>query len=294
MRYGWRWWERVAREFGGDPREFVINLPDRFLELREVHASRTKGGGFMPWPPCPYDVDLDWEERLHRALGVSWPCPLSSEFWDLWPRVVEPMLQAGAQLGRGAFAGWGDGDPGFARAVWCLVRHLQPHTVVETGVARGITTRVVLEALEDNGGGHLWSVDLPPASAPQAHAQIGMAVPDFIRHRWTYVRGSSRHRLPRLLADREQIDLFIHDSKHTRRNLLFELDRAWTSLRSGGVVLADDIDLNCGFHEFQIAQRSSATMLVCHAEPLRPDLGRQDDRGLFGIAHKATPHRRRS
>lgn len=288
MRYGWKWWERVGREFAGDPREFLINLPDVFLERREVHASRTKGGGFMPWPPCPYDVDLDWEERLHGALGASWPCSLTSDFWDLWPQVVQPMAEAGVQLGRGAFAGWGDGEPGFARAVWCVVRHLQPRTIVETGVARGITTRVALEALEANGEGHLWSIDLPPARAPQLHDQIGIAVSDSLRHRWTYVRGSSRHRLPGLLADGQQIDLFIHDSKHTKRNLLFELDRAWAAMRPGGVVLADDIDLNCGFHHFQAAQRSSATLLACHAEPLQPDIGRQDDKGLFGIAQKAS------
>jgi hypothetical protein len=25
---------------------------------------------------------------------------------------------------------------------------------------------------------------------------------------------------------------------------------------------------------------------VCHAEPLRPDYGRQDDRGIFGVIQK--------
>jgi hypothetical protein len=39
--------------------------------------------------------------------------------------------------------------------------HLRPDTVVETGVAHGVTSRVIREGLERNRSGHLWSVDLP-------------------------------------------------------------------------------------------------------------------------------------
>ena len=189
------------------------------------------------------------------------------------------------RAGRGAFAGWGDGEPGLARAAWCLVRHLEPAAVVETGVARGVTSRVVLEALERNARGHLWSIDLPPPGERAIHDQIGMAVTQRLRPRWTYVRGSSRRRLRRVLAREGPIDLFIHDSKHTSRNLLFELDSAWRRLRPGGAVIADDVDLNCGFHAFRGAHAGAAT-LVCHAEPLRPDPPRQDGCGVFGIAVK--------
>jgi hypothetical protein len=33
--------------------------------------------------------------------------------------------------------------------------------VVETGVAHGVTSRFILEALSRNGDSHLWSIDLP-------------------------------------------------------------------------------------------------------------------------------------
>jgi hypothetical protein len=286
MPYGPKRWWRLARVLAADPVEFVVNLPDTVLERKEVRAWRTKGGGFMPWPPCPYEADLEWEERLHHALGAPWPCPLTSEFWDLWAEVTRAFEVAGVRLGRGAFEGWGDGEPGFARALWCVVRHLQPRRVVETGVARGITTRVILEALEVTGEGHLWSIDLPPPGAGGLRDQIGIAVSEHLRHRWTYVRGSSRHRLTGLLCEQGPIDLFIHDSKHTKRNLLFELDRAWEALEPGGVMLADDVDLNCGFHEFEAAHSSSAISLVCRAEPLQPDVGRQDDVGVFAAVRR--------
>jgi hypothetical protein len=48
-----------------------------------------------------------------------------------------------------------------ARTAWTVVRHLRPERVVETGVARGVTTAVLLQAMERNGYGALWSIDLP-------------------------------------------------------------------------------------------------------------------------------------
>jgi hypothetical protein len=66
----------------------------------------------------------------------------------------------------------------------------------------------------------------------------------------SYVEGSSRRRFPALLAKLGQIDLFIHDSLHSERNVRFELDRAWSILRPGGAIIVDDIDANNGLHSF--------------------------------------------
>jgi hypothetical protein len=46
------------------------------------------------------------------------------------------------------------------RCFWPLWE--QVLALVETGVAHGITSRFVLEALQRNGGGRLWSIDVPP------------------------------------------------------------------------------------------------------------------------------------
>jgi hypothetical protein len=277
---------RAARAFVSDPIEVALNIQAKVAERDEERAKRTKGvGGFMPWPPCPYDVDEEWERDLHALLGAPWPCPCTEGFWELWAEVLQALEAKSLRLGRGAFAGWGDGDPGLVRAVWCLTHHLRPRSVVETGVARGITSRFILEALARNDAGHLWSIDLPPPLDRSLHDQVGMAVPERLRDRWSYVHGSSRRRLPRLLAQLDEIDLFIHDSRHTERNLLFELDHAWDALKPAGFLVVDDIDLNCGFHSFR-ATHGGQPSLVCLAEPLRPDEGRQQDRGVFGVMKK--------
>jgi len=265
---------RLAHVAWTNPGEAWEKMQDHFAERRD----RCR-------PPCPYQVQLDWELRLHQMLGVRWPCETTSEFWALWPRVLAPFGAKGVQIGRGAFGGWGDGEAGLLRAVWHLVRHLRPDRVVETGVARGFTTRIILEALERNGAGHLWSIDLPPALKPELHGQVGAAVLDCLRHRWSYIEGSSAHRLSGLLSRLGQIDLFIHDSRHTERNVRFELERAWAALRLGGAVVVDDIDLNWGFSSFREVCPDHP-FLICYAEPLQPDLPRFGAKGLFGIIRK--------
>ena len=217
---------RLARVVMTHPAEAWVRIQDRFAERRE----RRK-------PHCLYDAEHDWDRQLHLMLGVPWPCEFTSEFWALWPEVMQPFEAKGVRIGRGAFGGWGDGDPGLVRAVWHSVRHLRPVNVVETGVARGFTTRFILEGLERNRAGHLWSIDAPPVLKPELLGQVGAAVSNRFHHRWSYIRGSSARRLPDLLCRLGKIDLFVHDSRHTERNVRFELDQAWTALRPGGILI---------------------------------------------------------
>lgn len=263
----------------------MVDARERLAERGEMRAKREHGGGFMPWPPCPYAEDPDWLPRLHDACGWPSPCPEGERFEALWLEVMQPFSARGIELGRGAFAGWGDGEPGVVRAVWCAARHLRPAKVVETGVARGITSRFILEALRENGGGELWSIDRPPLRRPDLYAQIGAAVPPELRSAWTYVKGSSRRRLRPLLRRLGPIDLFVHDSRHSGRNLRYELETARNAVRDGGVLVADDVDLNCALHRFTEAHPRDE-VFVCPAQPLKPDPGRQNDRGVFGVVVK--------
>lgn len=241
-------------------------------------------------PPCSYCPDPGWESRLHARLGVdfpgAFPCAASAEFAELWPRVAALFAERHRQFGPQSYLGWNDGDPELVRAVWCLVRHLRPRTVVETGVAHGVTTRFILEAMERNGCGRLYSIDLPP-NDPQAAGEIGFAVDGVAPQRWQLVRGSSRQRLPGLLAELGTIDLFVHDSLHSRRNVCFEVTAARRHLRAGGVVVVDDIDTNWGFRRLADAENNDF-YLICQSRPVVPDRRRFDGCGLFGIIFPAS------
>jgi hypothetical protein len=154
--------------------------------------------------------------------------------------------------------------------------HTRPEVVVETGVARGVTSRIVLEALRKNDLGHLWSIDLPFPFDHRLHAQTGVAVTDECRARWSYLEGTSRERLPKLVAEVGHVEVFIHDSLHTAKNTVFELEQVASALSPGGVLLVDDIRMHKGFAAFTKRHSGYHTIICRHA----------DEIGMFGIAVK--------
>ncbi len=256
-----------------DPLEVWTRVQETYFAEREQRR-----------PQCQYQPDENWERHLHRHLGAEWPCPFTSEFHGLWSEVVTELEAKGIRPGPESFGSWNDGDAGLVRAIWCLTRHLRPTNVVETGVAHGFTSRFILEALERNGNGHLSSIDLPPIERFW-HSEVGAAVGDRFADRWSYIKGSSRLRLPTLLSQLGEVDIFIHDSLHSERNVRFELDRAWAKVRPGGVLVVDDVDANWGFRSFT-ESFSGHQSLICEAEPLHADLRRFNKKGLFGIILK--------
>jgi predicted O-methyltransferase YrrM len=267
---------RLAR-VGRDPAGAWERFYDRLDRKREYARA-----------PCVYNPEPDWEACLHQQIGLPWPCPLSHEFAQLWPKIGEIIVARGYRFGPESFYGYNDGDPELARAIWCLIRHLQPRVVVETGVAHGVTTRVILEALERNRQGRLWSIDLVPAEEHMA-AQIGIAAEGFAPERWRLMPGSSRRVLPGLLAELGRIDLFVHDSLHTRRNVCFEVDWVRRALRPGGFVVIDDIDTNWGFDALR-SEHPEDSFLICQSVPVSPDLRRFDGKGLFGVIQPKQHH----
>jgi Methyltransferase domain len=255
--------------------ERVRGRIDRRRDLRELAA--------LGVPQSELYGALDDVARpLHEAMGVAWPCQAAASFDEVWDEVVTGLSASGVRVGLASYGGWSDCDRAQAQAIWCIVAHLHPATVVETGVAHGVTSRVILEGLQRNGSGQLCSVDLPAVDAA-LHSEIGMAVAEDLRSRWTYVAGTSRERLPHLLANLPQLDLFVHDSLHTARNLRFELDSAWPLVRPGGVVVVDDIDHSLGFRSFIELAAPSAWFAA------RKVTGG----GLWGVAIKEVVGRRR-
>ncbi len=231
------------------------------------------------------DLELDyapvdnWQRELHSQLGTPWPCAARAGFGDLF-RILQGTLP-GFPVGH-------DADPSFAEAIWCIMSHAKPERVVETGVARGISSRFVLEGLAHNGAGHLWSVDMPPL-IEEFQGAVGAAVPNGLRDRWTYIRGSSRRKLPSLLSQVAPINLFIQDSVGTRPTVLLELDLAWQALSPGGWLIVNAINRSEAFREFLDHHALGSWSVVC-GSGLKSSLRNpgQTVAGQFAIALKDT------
>jgi len=153
---------------------------------------------------------------------------------------------------------------------YLLIRRLHPETVVETGVAQGISSCFILSALERNRRGHLISIDLPsrdPAGRVvhengkslvdrtfvRQGLEVGWLVPADLRSRWSLVLEDSRTYLSR---ENRPVDIFLHDSLHSYEHMNFEFEWAWRNLNSGGFLLSDDVGQNDAYSEFIVRHRS--------------------------------------
>jgi Methyltransferase domain len=259
---------RILREFAVHPVRVARAMPG---EWRQKHDTGTF---------TESDFDNDWCKHLHSLLGAPWPCPETQQAHDLLAEVAQLLTANGLEAGRRHTYGWySDAEIEFCSTMWCVVRHIQPQVVIETGVAHGVSSRVVLEALSRNDRGHLWSIDLPHPLDHKLHVQTGVAVTDSCRPRWTYLEGESRRRLPPLIAEVGRVQLFIHDSLHTTKNTLFEMEQAASIMSPGGVMLIDDIRGNSGFAIFARRHPEYQTMLCSTA----------DRAAGFGIAALTVP-----
>ncbi len=207
---------RVVRLTVSRPREAIERIRNRFEATDKSSLTPTE----------------DWRAELDALLGG-----VESE----WEKEFLTVLNELPAMGDHRH----DADPELARAVYIAVRSSRPERVVETGVARGITSRVILEAMERNGCGHLWSIDLPP-QLDQYADQWAAVVSD--RRRWTFICGSSRQVLPRLVQDLGSIDLFLQDS--AARNMRYEFELVWGAVRTGGLVIANNVGESNAFEAF--------------------------------------------
>jgi hypothetical protein len=256
----------VLREFAVDPVRVSRALPGEWRQRHGVEAFAES------------DFDDDWYEHLHELLGAPWPCPETSHVQDVLAEIAKLLSEKGFQTGRRHTYGWySDAEMELCSAIWCAVKHTQPDVVIETGVAHGISSRVILEALSGNDRGHLWSIDLPHPLDHKLHGQTGVAVTDACRPRWTYLEGESRRRLPPLVAEVGAVGLFIHDSLHTAKNTLFEMEQAASVMSPGGLLLVDDIRGHDGFATFMRRHPEFKSVLCSTADR---DAG-------FGIAFHA-------
>lgn len=254
-RSGWR--GRLAGAAGllaRDPRELVHVAADQ--ADRAIDRSRLRKRPVGPRRPLD-DVVADLDGALGRKLAAFLE---EDGFAEIDAAVRERIERLGPAL---PFPLEYNASPSLARLSYALCRALRPATVVETGVAYGVTSSFITKALAVNGAGQLHSVDRAPVR-PGVEEYIGTLVPEELRSRWTLHRGTSRRLLPPLLPELEGLSLFIHDSQHTYRNISWELRTVVPHLTRPAAVLVDDTAGNRAFEHWVERARPSFSATVEH------------------------------
>ena len=128
-----------------------------------------------------------------------------------------------------------------------LTRWLRPAVVVESGGFVGMSSAFMLKALADEQliGSRLYSIEL------SEDCEQGALVPEELRSSGGFV--PMRGRIEDLFKTNrvpQSIDMFLHDSSHSYRHMLWEFRQFWPRLRDGGLLVSHDVQMNAAFAEF--------------------------------------------
>jgi len=140
-------------------------------------------------------------------------------------------------------------NPNTRRFLYILCRILKPKNIIETGVAYGLSSLYILKALDTNNSGMLYSID--SVFRPwQNENMIGKIIPDNLKNKWKLNLGKSSEKLYEIFNQINDIDIFIHDSLHTYKNMIFEFECAEKNLKNNGIIISDDVLGNDAFYNF--------------------------------------------
>jgi predicted O-methyltransferase YrrM len=149
--------------------------------------------------------------------------------------------------------------------LFSYIRVNKPQIVLETEVANGITTRVMMSALSEYGG-HLHSFDIL-SEASSVYQGNG---------NWHFHLLSTRDAAKEInlvVEDIPEIDMWVHDSNHGSTWQEFEYRLAISKLSKSGILVSDDID-------------ASPAWAKVSSEILKNPWAIFDARKVIGIAHK--------
>ncbi len=126
---------------------------------------------------------------------------------------------------------------------------VKPNLVFETGVAYGISSSYILLALDFIKQGKLISADYIffPFHSKET---VGQAIPDYLKSRHELIVSRSNEKLSNVLKNTADIDVFLHDSNHTYKHMMFEFKTAWPNIKDGGFLLSDNVHWNDAFLDF--------------------------------------------
>lgn len=171
-----------------------------------------------------------------------------------------------------------------AQQLYNLIRQEKPDLVVETGVSAGVSSAIILKALEENGKGELYSIDLPIRPDEEETAwhnyggtvippdqEPGWAIPKELKQNWTLIKGDSNYELPKLLRQLGEIGIFIHDSEHSYQTMMLEYCLAWKHLQEKGFLLSHDINATDAFNDFSRNQEGFKNFLTCNLGLLKKE-----------------------
>jgi predicted O-methyltransferase YrrM len=182
---------------------------------------------------------IDTTEAIRLIRGAPMPESVKDKYKDVFTHAEAFARECPVEMG----------GPGDLDLLYWVAEHLKAQRIVETGVAYGWSSLVLLLSLANRRDGCLISTDKPYVNRNNDE-YVGCVVPALLRSFWEIVRGADRDVLPKVLERSGPIDMCHYDSDKSYEGRMWTYHRLWKSLRSGGCFISDDIGDNIAFKDF--------------------------------------------
>jgi predicted O-methyltransferase YrrM len=190
-----------------------------------------------------------WPRRRKRASQIeAWPIPL----YKMWDEVAsfaaeirpsdfmaEMMHRRAAHGGQGLMAALD------CATLYALTRWHRPRLVVESGGFVGLSAAFILKGLADAGASDATLYSIESAE----NCDHGGLIPEELRRQFVPLRAKVED-IVRTNELPAKIDMFLHDSSHRYRHMLWEFRQFWPRLRDGGLLVSHDVHMNAAFARF--------------------------------------------
>ncbi|WP_405652005.1 class I SAM-dependent methyltransferase [Streptomyces sp. NBC_00019] len=160
-------------------------------------------------------IDIDHIIGLYRAYAHD-----LDRVREKQRKLLAPPISLKAQL-----------DDIEAEITYLLLREARPETVVEIGTFHGWSTTWILQALRDNGTGHLYSYDIVDHVVGNVPAQLSTG-------RWTFTQGDARENLEKIP---DTADFLFIDAAHSASFARWYIRELFPRIRAGIPVCVHDV-----------------------------------------------------
>jgi predicted O-methyltransferase YrrM len=160
-------------------------------------------------------IDIDHIVRLYRTYAHD-----LDRVREKQRELLAPPTSLKAQL-----------DDIEAEITYLLLREARPETVVEIGTFHGWSTTWILQALKDNGTGHLYSYDIVDHVTRNVPERLSTG-------RWTFTQGDARENLEKIP---DTADFLFIDAAHSASFARWYIQHLLPRMRPGIPVCVHDV-----------------------------------------------------
>ena len=134
--------------------------------------------------------------------------------------------------------------------IYFLMICFKPNIVLETGVAAGLSSRCILEAINKNNKGTLYSSDLPYFRLNNPEKNIGIMVPNSLKNNWHLEILGDEKNIKKFKQIINYVDIVIYDSDKRyigKSNFFKSINNL---IKEDSIIVIDDIHNDSFFIEY--------------------------------------------